>query len=118
MDSGERLVAALAARFDQLMPLLAEHLDDNNGEVLPHVLFWNFTRAVVDSYLGRPSQVAWREFVMILDEEYKRGDAYLRGIVDVSFLENLPFPDEDGHEIVMSLPVGLRAAFDRVRPGG
>ena len=118
MDSGEVLVKRLVEQFTQLVPLYAEHLADNNGELLPHVLFWEVTRSVVDSYLGRSPHLDWRGVIATLDGEYQQGDVYLRGIVEVSFLENLPYPKEEGYGIVGVLPERLRGAFDRVRPAG
>ena len=118
MDSGETLVQDLADRFEPLRPIHAEHLAENGGEVLPHVLFWDITQAVVDAYLRPESPLDWSEFLKVIEREYRDGDAYLRGIVEVSFLENLPYPHEAGHGIVESLPPLLRTTFNRVRPAG
>jgi len=118
MDSGEVLVLALRDRFEPLRPIVAEHLADNAGVLLPHVVFWDLTQAVVAAFDRPGSPLDWPEFLRFLDREYAAGDAYLRGIVEVSFLENLPYPAEPGHAIVDALPAGLRTAFDRVRPAG
>ncbi|MCA2217640.1 DUF7674 family protein [Jidongwangia harbinensis] len=118
MDTGEVLVRELVDRFGPLRPIHAEHLAENGGAVLPHVLFWDLTQAVVDAFLRPEAPLDWRTFLDVLDRAYDGGDAYLRGIVEVSFLENLPFPAEPGHGIVDSLPPGLRTIFDRVRPAG
>jgi hypothetical protein len=118
MDSGEALVQVLVDRLEPLRPIVDQHVAENDGEMLPHVLFWDLTQAVVDAYLRPEAPLDWREFVRVLEQEYPGGDAYLRGIVEVSFLENLPGPQEKGYGIVRSLPPGLRDAFDRVRPGG
>ena len=118
MDSGDALVKALVDRFPGLNPIYREHLNDNNQVLLPHVLFWNLTRAAVDSFLGQEPHLDWLDLVTTLDDEYEGGDSYVRGIVEASFLENLPYPGERGYEIVKSLPNGLRAGFCRLRPAG
>lgn len=118
MDSGEALIKGIVERFVGLGPIYKDHLEDNNNEVLPHVLFWDFTNAIVNSFLGRDPYIKWRDLLLFLDDEYGRGDSYLRGILEVSFLENLPYPNEAGSEIVKWLPVGLRDVFDRIRPAG
>jgi hypothetical protein len=117
LDSGQRLCVILADRFEQITHLLAEHRADSR-EALPHAVFWDYTRAVVASYLERPPHVPWSEFLVVLADNYEQGDGYVRGIVEVSFLENLPLPTQEGYGIVRSLPAPLRTAFDRVRPRG
>jgi hypothetical protein len=118
MDSGEALIREIVERFGNLDPIYRTHIGDNNGETLPHVLFWDLTNAIVRSFLGTDPHLEWRDFLLFLDDEYRRGDSYVRGILEVSFLENLPYPNEAGSGIVESLPVGLRNVFDRIRPAG
>jgi len=97
-------VRSLATRWPGLGPILEEHINDNFGEILPHVFFGDLTRYVL-SLLGEASrgdEAARRELREILDyleETYAGGDVELQELIFVSFLENLPRPDEDGAQI-------------------
>jgi hypothetical protein len=101
---------------------LAVHPQINQGWVphpcLPHVLVPDLTEAVVEAYLRPGSALDWVGFLSFLDQEHGTGDPYLRGIVEVGFLEQLPYPFEDGHGIVRDLPPLLRSAFRRIRSAG
>jgi hypothetical protein len=117
MDSGENLVQNLVRLFPQFETPYREHLKDNRGELLPHVVFWNFTQMVIESFADAgEDSLDWREVLRYLERSHAAGDAYLRGIIEVSFLENLPFPHEHGYGIVRELPPQLRTAFRKVRP--
>jgi hypothetical protein len=68
--------------------VLAEHLQDNDGEVLSHLLMARFTDWAVKAQDERSSDVAL--FVRILDRWFDEGDDYARNMLIVSFLEIIP----------------------------
>ena len=87
-------VGALVDEFRELTPLLAEHLEDNDGEVLPHLLLADIVRwlvARVDS-----DQDICRSILRWLEHEYERGPEDVRGLVKVSGVEMIPDPGLPG----------------------
>jgi hypothetical protein len=44
-----------------------------------------------------------------LDNGYEHGDDAVRNLIDVSFVEELPYPDEPSSEIREMLPPNLRS---------
>jgi hypothetical protein len=120
MNSGDSMVRELVHRFREFDAPYQEHVKDNDGELLPHVLFWDFTQIIVQSFTERAVSGAmdWRGALFYLEESYIAGDRYLREIVGTSFLESLPFPHESGYGIVKELPPTLASVFRTVRPRG
>ena len=96
---------SLVARFPSLKEPLEEHAQANGGEILPHVFLGEVTRYALSllslvhgsANLGRRREL--REMLDYLEEVYARGDEELRELISVSFLENLPLPDEEGAQI-------------------
>ena len=90
-------VGWLCREFPVLLPLLQEHLDDQNGEILPNVLLGEITRWLVCNFDSEPNV---KEIVATLEHAYSGGESTgVSELVAVSFLENLPRPGEDGAEI-------------------
>lgn len=89
-------VTSLAARFPGLRPLLDEHRRDNFGKVLPHIIFYDVTQYVLsrfaDGSVAARGEV--RDILDVLEEAFSTGHEYVRGLISVSFLENLPSPWE------------------------
>jgi hypothetical protein len=98
-------VRLIAARFSPLGAVLEEHMQDNFGEILPHVFFGDLTRYVVSlaSEGGTATEFArlceMYEILDYLEEVYSSGDEELSELISVSFLENLPRPGEVGSQI-------------------
>lgn len=102
-------VAAVGALVDshrELLPLLAEHLADNGGEVLPHLLMADIVRWLVAHLDSHPhvcrSVVAW------LEREYLGGDEEIRGLITVSGVLLIPDPGQPGAELRELLGPALR----------
>ena len=109
----ETFVRSLVQRFQSLAPLLEEHLADNLGELLPHMFLDDIVRWVValmttarvEGDLTAQREVL--EFLSLLEDTYASGNEELQELLSVSFLENLPRPDEDGAEIRTQLGPSL-----------
>jgi hypothetical protein len=93
-------IAAIGALLDahrQLVPILEEHLIDNEGEVLPHLVMADVVRWMVEHRTSHPevcrSVVAW------LEEEFRRGPEEVRGLITVSGVEMIPDPGQPGAEL-------------------
>jgi hypothetical protein len=98
-------VRSTVERFPSLYGPLEEHIRDNYGEVLPHVFFGDVTRYVVSLLLAArsganlPPRRELRDILSYLEEAYASGDEEIRGLISVSFLENLPRPGESGAKL-------------------
>lgn len=97
-------VRSMVARFPTLSALLEEHLEDNLGEILPHVFFGDVTRYVLSLLLaasggGLPPRRELRDILDFLEEAYSGSSEELRELISASFLENLPRPGETGARI-------------------
>ena len=94
-------VGALVYRFPVLRPLLQEHLDDQKGEVLPHLFIADVERWVETGVKSgdRTRREQVRALLDFLETAYSQGDADVEELISVSFLEHLPRPEETGSEI-------------------
>lgn len=100
-------IGALVWRFPQLLDAFGQHLLDNDGEVRPHVFM-----AEVERWAERLVSER-RELVVSLLRQLDEGVAADRpavvNLIDVSFVENLPYDGEPGTEVRDLLPTRLRA---------
>ena len=110
MSRGEQVVrlGTIAWRFPAFVRFVDEHLVDMGGEVLPHLLMADCERwaeSLVDN--DRP-QLA--RLLALLDEAAGGGGgADVVNLVDVSFVENLPYDGEPNAAIRDLLGPRLRA---------
>ena len=101
----ERFAKDLANRFSGLAPVLAEHMQDNFGALLPHVFLGDVTRWVVGLVTASKAEAILRNrpeltsILRYLEDSYASGDVELQELISVSFLELLPRPGESGAEI-------------------
>jgi hypothetical protein len=94
--------------FPALLGLLAEHIDDQEGEVLPHLFIADVERWIegeVARQGGQPSTLV----MCILDflETAVHRDDEIAELNHVSFLEHLPRPGHPGTEIRTKLGPAL-----------
>jgi len=89
----ERLVGS----FPELAPALDDHRREN-GEILSHVFFGDFTRWFVSRYqAGDVTRL--RRVSAWLDEQDQTADDHVRDLILASFLENLPRPPEPNADV-------------------
>lgn len=98
VDFIERLVE----RCPGLKPVLDEHVSDNFGEVLPHLFFGDLTRYAVSRFLEieagarhQHADLELRALLTDMEDAYADGDEEIQELISVSFLENLPRPEEE-----------------------
>ena len=75
-----------------LLDALAIHLEDQHGEILPHVLMGDVVRWVEASLMSHRDEVL--TLLEWLENAYVAGDRDVRNVISVSFLEMLPEPGE------------------------
>ncbi|RSM55175.1 hypothetical protein DMH03_33910 [Amycolatopsis sp. WAC 01376] len=93
-------VAAIGALIDthrRLAPVLEEHLIDNEGEVLPHLVMADVVRWLVEHRTSDPE--VCRSVIGWLEEEFGRGPAEVRGLITASGVEMIPDPGHPGAEL-------------------
>lgn len=102
-------------------PVYQEHVTDNYGEVLPHMLMGDFTRWFIDQCriaIGLPETAAdrtrVRRLAQFLDMEYQSGPHYIRELLFVSFLENLHLAGRDYDLVKSFLGPVLRSELGRL----
>lgn len=103
--------AGLAYKFEPLLKVFEEHLDDNSGEILPHLLIAGFCRKILQS--SKPEK--WHfEFFDYLEANYSAGDDLVSELVAVSFIEHLPAPQQEGYWTVSLLGRKLKRQYNRI----
>ncbi|MEZ2126798.1 MULTISPECIES: hypothetical protein [unclassified Sinorhizobium] len=91
----------LAFRFRELLPVLAEHIQDNSGEILPHILMYDYCRFVCG---GPDGEHKWqRELLGYLENNFSESDDEISNLIAVSFIENIPDPLTSRHWSVQLL---------------
>jgi hypothetical protein len=109
--STHSLVEQLVGTYPELRPLRQQHLDAF-GELFPHVFLGELTAWLVNAYLADPHagpEATWRRILDELERAYDTGDADVKELLYASFLENLPYPGEDGAQIAEHLGPELAA---------
>lgn len=109
-------VGALFHRFKVLQPLLEEHLDDQDGEVLPHLLMADVERwAEAEIAKSDESARAFvREVLAFLEVAYATQGSEVEELIAVSFLEHLPRPGEPGSQLRALLGPRLAEELRRI----
>ncbi|MGO7021105.1 hypothetical protein [Rhizobium leguminosarum] len=90
--------AGAAFKFRQLEDLLSEHLKDNDGEILPHLLMADYCRLVERV----PSDEWVRSFLAYLEDNFLGQSESLTELISVSFIEHL-LPNESLSGLVVKL---------------
>jgi hypothetical protein len=116
----DKFVQELVERFPALHSLLREHLEDQCGELLPHVFMGDVTRYFVDAYdAGMPRRQEVQAMLDYLDERLAHADDDTQELVAVSFVENLPQEGETATGLRRLMGHALRAHAERAfRPLG
>ncbi len=94
-------VGAMTHRCPWLLPTFAEHLSDQEGEVLPHLYMADVERwaeAELQRVSGGSAELA--ELMGFLEAEFARhADSDVGEVISASFLEHIPRPGEKGSEL-------------------
>lgn len=87
----QALVHDLVRARPELRLLLDEHLEDNDGELLPHVFFGDVTRWLVGNAGDKPEAV--RVVLDLLESAWSAQEESVHEVIALSFLDDLG-PDE------------------------
>ena len=89
-------VLVRSCRF--LLPVLDEHLSEQDGEVLPHLFMWSVERWA-EAALRDDRNDELNALFAQLDVDMSGPDEDVRELISVSFLELLPRAGEMGDEL-------------------
>jgi hypothetical protein len=117
MRAADKLIEMLVDSQPGLQPLLEEHLADNDGELLPHLVMSDIVRWLVDHRESEPE--ACRTILEQLEAAFVAGPDEVRGVIAVSGVEMIPDPGQPGSDLRALLGPEL-ASVDpwRGEPGG
>jgi hypothetical protein len=91
------VIGALVDSHRELVPLLEEHLEDKEGEVLPHLVLADIIRWLVAHRASDPE--VCRSILAWLEREFERGPDDVRGLIAVRGVELIPDPGHEGSEL-------------------
>lgn len=100
-------IGALIYEHQDLLSVLEEHLEDNDGEVLPHLIMADVVRWLV-AHRADQADLSRRVFAW-LESAYERGDEDERDVIAVSGVEMLPDPGDEGADLRRLLGPQLRS---------
>lgn len=89
-----------------LMPVLAEHLVDQEGEILPHILIGEVEKWCETNF--KVGQDAVQQVLDWLEARYEAAAPVVQELIVVSFCEMLPYPTEPNVELLRLLGPVLR----------
>ena len=107
------ITTALRVALPEFAAEIDEHVVDND-EMLPHVLFGDLTRFVLDASQRRDDDLVQRALAF-LDAALREGDDAVQNLVGVSFVENVGPWDPNQADFIESWPDALRMEADRQR---
>lgn len=110
------LSGAMVHNHQVLMGILQEHLDDQEGEVLPHLLMADVARWAERQWTVDRQLVV--ELLDWLESEYRRAQGEVADLIAVSFIEHIVTPDDRASgEICRALGVSMKAHADLLSAG-
>ncbi|MDP3739076.1 MAG: hypothetical protein Q8R02_16905 [Hyphomonadaceae bacterium] len=106
-------VDGLIAEFPGLRSAYEEHIKANFGELLAHLLMGDVVRFLEAKHTERDDEPAnMRLIKSIMDyigRCFETASPWVKELIAVSFVENMPYPDEVAADIVGLLPENLKA---------
>ena len=109
-------VGAFVYRFPVLRSLLQEHLDDQDGEVLPHLFIADVERwaeAQLECH-DEASYALVRDVLAFLEAACCTQGDEVEELIAVSFLEHLPRPGKPGAELRSMVGPNLAKQLQRI----
>ncbi len=104
----------LTHRNADLMPVLDEHLDDQDGELLPHLMMADVVRwciARISSHGTKDPHL--QKMLRDIEDTYGTGSESIDKLIGASFLENLPQQNEVGADLRNFVGPKLKAQLQR-----
>jgi hypothetical protein len=112
-----RFVAGLLSSVPEASPLVAEHLDDQNGSLLLHLLVADLRRFLLDAWQRRDDDLL-RRGLAFLDAALITGDESVENAVAVSFVDDIGWWESAVQPFIATWPAGLVTEVERLRAQG
>ena len=109
-------VRSLADEAPEVRGLVDEHLRDQSGELLLHLLVADVRRAAVDAFQQGDGDLL-RRLLDLLDRSLREGDERVENAVAVSFVEDAGWWDPAMRPFIDAWPAALRAEAQRQQGG-
>lgn len=110
-------IGALVYRFEFLLPLFQEHMEDLQGEILPHLFVADVERWAEKAVEGTATLNQVEEVLEFLEKALLKDPEKDGELIAVSFLEHLPRPDEPGAKLRDMLGPGLTEELRKIEQG-
>ena len=114
MVTYDGIAQEVVAVVPEFAPVVDEHLRVFDGEILPHVLFGDFTRFVLAAYSDCNPELVGR-CLDFLEGALDSPDPRVGNLVAVSFVENVGPWDARCAPFISTWPAGLRNEAERQR---
>lgn len=111
MTPSERLATRLVDEFRNLSSVLEEHLDDQEGELLPYLLMADVARWANAAYASDPQTVG--RLVDWLEVEFEEAQPAEKDLIGLGFVEAIPLPPE-GTALLLRLGPHLTQVADEL----
>jgi hypothetical protein len=105
----------LAARQEAVAEVLREHVDGWDDELLPHLFMDDLVRAAIVWLSTDDARSSVVSMLASLEDAYGH-DYEIDELIATGFVENLPYPDDEGAELLGMLGPKLRAEYNAERP--
>lgn len=112
MITRDSFVDNLLAVMSEVAETVRGHLDDQEGELLLHLLMADLLRLTVRVFRDGREDVA-RRLLEFVDHCLSEGDEYVQNAVSVSFVEDYGFGPDEPEALLSLWPAGLRAELGR-----
>lgn len=100
-------ISTLVYQHPILVPVLEDHLDEFDGEMLAHLLLSDIVRWMVVNLETQPEAV--QSILDWWDSEYRKGPDEVRELIFVSGVEMIPDPGQPGDNLRSMMSEALRA---------
>lgn len=111
---GPGFVDLVVARVPEAVPTVREHLADNDGELLLHLLMADLRRLAVN-WFDQGSVAPLDRLLAVVDAGLCRGDERVENAVAVSFVEDAAWWEPASGAFVATWPSGLAQEVERQR---
>src|SRR5262245_52642865 len=104
--TAQDFVHRLVVEVPETRQVVAEHLEDQYGELLLHLLMADLLRFAVAQYHAGQVDASARCLTMV-DAALRQGDEYVENAVAVSFVENVGLGEGEIAGFIATWPQGL-----------
>ena len=109
-------IGALVSEIPQLLPLLQDHLDEQEGEILPHLFMADLERwaEILVNEGSEEQRCELSRFLNCLELAFETRGEEVQELISASFLEHLPRPEKQGAELRALLGPSLAAELEKL----